>query len=95
MGQHHLLGEAAAAELDHDVGAGLGRRAEVDAEAVHAQDEAGFGQLAQVVGVGGVAAVAEDDAPRVHALLVAHHPLHDEAGWLPGWVCTVMGTPVS
>ena len=43
--QDHLVREAPAAQLDHGVGPGLERRLEVDAEAVHAEDEAGLGEL--------------------------------------------------
>ena len=45
----------------------------VDAEAVHAQGEAGVGHRRQVVGVADrVAAVAEDDPAEVDALLPEH-----------------------
>ena len=43
-----------------------------EAEAVHAEQRAGRGELLEVVEVGRVAAVGEHDPPRVDALLVEH-----------------------
>jgi hypothetical protein len=85
VGEHHLVGVAAAGQLRHQVAALLEGGEVVDPEAVHAQDEAGLGHPLQVVGVvDGVAAVAEDDPAEVDALGRQH--LDDPGAVLAGRV---------
>src|SRR5262249_21161588 len=57
LGQDELAGVTAANHFHHDRHPVGERQHEVDAETVHSQQEPRFGQLGQVVGVGGVAAV--------------------------------------
>jgi hypothetical protein len=78
--QHHAVGVAAAAHLDHGVGARLEGGVLVEAEPVHAQDEPGVGELGEMVAVGGVAAVPENGPGRLDAFLIAHHLLDQGSG---------------
>ena len=71
MGQHHAVGVAASAQLDHGVGPSLEGRFHVESEAVHAEDEALVGQRAQVVDVLAVAGMTQHDSGWIDSFLVA------------------------
>ncbi|GAA1553799.1 hypothetical protein GCM10009762_28160 [Dermacoccus barathri] len=80
MRDDDLLGVAATAQLDDGVHALLEGQEDVDAEAVHAEQAAGVGELAQVVEVGRVAAVTDDDLAQIDAFF-AEDALGDETGF--------------
>jgi hypothetical protein len=78
VGQHHLLRATLFGQLRHGVDAGIERRQDVEPEAVHPQVGTGIGQRAQIVEVGGIAGVADNDLAQIDALLgenfLCHQP---------------------
>ena len=79
VAQHHPVGVAAAAQLGDHLDPLVRRQEAVDAEAVHAEDRTVGDQLLEVAEVVGVAAVADDDAAQVDALLLEDRLLLEPA----------------
>ena len=71
MSEHHAVRPPPVAQLDDGRDPVLEPEDRIDAEAVHAEEEALLGQAGEQVDVGGVADVRELDPPRVDALLPA------------------------
>ena len=69
MAQHHAVSQAAAAEFGHHFDPFRGGLIMIDAEAVHAEDAAPVNELHQVIQIITIAAVSDDHAGQIDALV--------------------------